>query len=252
MKLSWLGLLLWLPGRCDAGACTNDCSGHGVCTSSTETCTCYEGWGADSDISLYKAADCSARACPSGKAWADVPSSATTAHAEAECSNMGLCDRTTGLCACFSGFEGGACERSSCLNDCSGHGRCVDMKTMATMTEALPLSAATTYEGSESTTTWDQEKIYGCVCDSSWTTGLGSGETQEPEWFGPDCSLRHCPSADNPDTAADETACAAKGDGTVYSGQVGATGNLCHVECADRGVCDYTTGQCRCFTGTDN
>jgi hypothetical protein len=28
------------------------------------------------------------------------------------------------------------------------------------------------------------------LCDSSWPVGLGSGQTQEPEWFGPDCSLR--------------------------------------------------------------
>lgn len=38
--------------------------------------------------------------------------------------------------------------------------------------------------------TWDEDKVYGCVCDSSWSVGLGAGETQEPEWFGPDCSLR--------------------------------------------------------------
>jgi hypothetical protein len=28
--------------------------------------------------------------------------------------------------------------------------------------------------------------IYGCVCDSSWTVGLASGQTQQPEYFGPD------------------------------------------------------------------
>lgn len=39
-------------------------------------------------------------------------------------------------------------------------------------------------------TTWDEDKIFGCVCESQWPVGLGSGETQEPEWFGPDCSLR--------------------------------------------------------------
>lgn len=38
--------------------------------------------------------------------------------------------------------------------------------------------------------TWDEDKIYGCLCDSSWPVGLGANETQEPEWFGPDCSLR--------------------------------------------------------------
>ena len=33
------------------------------------------------------------------------------AHALAECSNMGLCDRATGKCRCFAGFEGEACQR---------------------------------------------------------------------------------------------------------------------------------------------
>ena len=28
--------------------------------------------------------------------------------------------------------------------------------------------------------------------------GLGSGETQEAEYFGADCSLLHCPSGDDP------------------------------------------------------
>jgi hypothetical protein len=37
---------------------------------------------------------------------------------------------------------------------------------------------------------WDSEKLFGCVCDSSWKVGLGANETQEPEWFGADCSLR--------------------------------------------------------------
>ena len=67
------------------------------------------------------------------------------------------------------------------------------MKEMATLTDALPLSPPTTYSGKETTTTWDEDAIFGCVCDSAWAVGLGSGETQTPEWFGYDCSLRHCP-----------------------------------------------------------
>lgn len=89
------------------------------------------------------------------------------------------------------------------------------MKQLAAMPDALPLVNDTfTYSGKEvrwraefqsgvvligffphsyfrheqSTTTWDEEKIFGCHCDSSWAVGLGSGETQAPEWFGYDCS----------------------------------------------------------------
>ena len=56
--------------------------------------------------------DCAERTCPHGKAWFDQPSATDTAHARVECSNMGICDRTSGLCVCRPGFEGAACERS--------------------------------------------------------------------------------------------------------------------------------------------
>jgi hypothetical protein len=46
------------------------------------------------------------------------------------------------------------------------------------MTNALPLSNVTTYTGFESTHTWDEDMVFGCVCDSSWTVGLGSGEVR--------------------------------------------------------------------------
>ncbi len=52
--------------------------------------------------------------CPSELAWVDIPSAATVAHALAECSNQGTCDRATGKCACFAGFEGDACQRCQC------------------------------------------------------------------------------------------------------------------------------------------
>lgn len=72
--------------------------------------------------------------------------------------------------------------------------------------------------GEDDSVTWDEEMIYGCVCDSSWEVGLGSGQTQEPEWFGPDCSLRHCPSGDDPSTTVDETDCYNVTTSSVYSG----------------------------------
>ncbi len=185
--------LLFIPNVVGDCAMLNFCNGHGTCLNSTSTCACYDGWGSSKDVTFYRAPDCSVRTCPSDRAWADIPSGPTTAHAVAECSNRGVCDRSTGQCKCFDGFTGSACQRTSCPNDCSGHGVCLSIKQLARMEAALPLGPNTYYEGNEDTTTWDEDKVYGCLCDSSWPVGLGSGQTQEPEWFGPDCSLRkHC------------------------------------------------------------
>ena len=115
----------------------------------TSVCECFQGFGAASDITLYRAPDCSALTCPSGKAWADVPSTATTAHALAECSNKGICDRTSGTCKCFDGFTGDACQRVKCPNDCSGHGQCYSLRQLAQLSNAFPLNNNTYYEGYE-------------------------------------------------------------------------------------------------------
>jgi hypothetical protein len=84
----------------------------------------------------------------------------------------------------------------------------VNLLQATSMINATPLSMAQVdYGGTLHTTTWDQEKIYGCVCDSSWTVGLLSGQTQETEYYGPDCSLRRCPTGDDPTTTENETDC---------------------------------------------
>lgn len=241
-------VLAFLPSSSAQGCgMLSNCNGHGTCTLSTGKCNCYEGWGADTDIAYYKAPDGSKRVCPAGRAWGDVPTSATSAHALTECSNRGTCDRGSGACTCFPGFAGDACQRMKCPNDCSGHGQCLNVQRMASMTNALPLSNATTYQGYETTHTWDEDMVYGCVCDSSWTVGLGTGETQQSEWFGNDCSLRRCPTGDDPRTAADETDCGGKK--AKYSTEKGKIGNKCHVDCSNRGTCDYRTGTCSCYTG---
>lgn len=54
-----------------------------------------------------------------------------TAHYYMECSNKGLCDRTTATCTCFVGYEGTSCQRASCPNDCSGHGVCKTNRELA-------------------------------------------------------------------------------------------------------------------------
>ena len=87
------------------------CSGHGHCAEGVapgvdETCACDGGYGG---------ADCSLRICPAGVAWSDYATANNTAHAaHFECSNMGSCDRESGLCECRAGFAGEACQRDAC------------------------------------------------------------------------------------------------------------------------------------------
>ena len=65
--------------------------------------------------------------------------------------------------------------------ECSGHGRCVDIADTPSEPNALPVVDST---GVEYNGQFDSGRIFGCVCDSSWTVGLGDGEVQDAEWFG--------------------------------------------------------------------
>ncbi|KUF94749.1 hypothetical protein AM588_10004859 [Phytophthora nicotianae] len=64
--------------------------------------------------------DCSFGKCPSGPSWFTSPSASNTVHNQwSECSDAGICDRTTGQCSCYTPFEGAACEYSYEGYDCS-------------------------------------------------------------------------------------------------------------------------------------
>jgi len=93
---------------------------------------------------------------------------ANDAHPITECSNRGICNRENGICECFENYEGIACERSVCPNNCNNQGVCYTEKQLAE-------DAGRIYE-----TPWDADKFVGCVCD------LG--------FRGPDCRLVECSS----------------------------------------------------------
>ena len=108
--------------------CALNCSGHGSC-GNDDLCTCHQDWLSPDTVTATGGrggggGDCSAMKCPYEIAWVDTPSSENKAHALAECAGRGLCDRDTGECVCFDGYTGKGCRRTTCPNDCSGHGTC--------------------------------------------------------------------------------------------------------------------------------
>jgi len=182
-----------------AAECNNMCSGHGVC-GQNDACTCYRNWRGN---------DCSERTCQFGIAFVDtaqgdlnhggtidIKSTSVVsqwapagtfeeyfnfgtneeAHAYMECSNKGLCDRSSGECVCFDGYEGSACQRTVCPNACSGNGVCRNINDVS---QALSgTNQATDY------LLWDGLKNQACVCD--------------PGYSGVDCSERLCPKGHDP------------------------------------------------------
>jgi len=99
----------------------------------------------------------------------DLNELSNSAHYYMECSNKGICDRSTGTCECFDGYDGVACQRASCPGypaSCSGHGVC---KT------AAQLAAS---DGGNVYKLWNKDATMGCECDAGY--------------YGPDCSQRHC------------------------------------------------------------
>lgn len=140
-----------------------------------------------------------------------------SAHQDIECSGRGLCDRGTGRCTCFNGYEGEACQRTSCPNKCSGHGTC------QSLTRFVKDTGVVTYNPLASGGAYDGTKEFGCLCDAGYR--------------GSDCSLIECPSGVDP---------LGGGGGNSLDGNVLLSDAT---DCSGRGVCDYATGTCSCFKG---
>jgi hypothetical protein len=156
-------------GCCPKSAESIICGGKGDCHTADCVCKCRKG---------FIGGDCSQRSCPLGYAWTDHAVAVDNAHHLTECANMGVCDRTTGMCTCNMGFEGLSCSRKSCPAGCSGHGNCQSMQYAATQKDPGE-GAISVYDAN-----WDAHMMYGCVCDRGYA--------------GPDCMLRDCPTGDDP------------------------------------------------------
>lgn len=156
---------------CEPTACPGDCSRHGACTE-CGICQCYLQPG--STFEAWTDHDCSKRTCKRGKVWGSPATASDTAHEVQECSMAGICDRKTGVCACFPGYEGIACQRTMCPNNCGDKGVCATQEMMAR------------YASKEYVDPWDKDKEQGCICD------LG--------YRGPDCTERECKTGTDPNS----------------------------------------------------
>lgn len=180
-----------------ASECANACSGHGKCTS-YDMCICNRNWQANDcservcqfglahvdtpkgDLNMdgsYSNANIrlleNSFNYPYGTSEqfpnmqdSDLNNVGNSAHDYMECSNKGDCDRTTGECKCYDGYDGVACQRASCPNSCSGHGVCKNIRQLAAA------DAGNIYK------LWDKQSTMGCECDAGFS--------------GPDCSEKLC------------------------------------------------------------
>jgi len=158
-------------------ACDNGCSGHGQCQLHG-VCKCYDNWGVGLS---HLSGDCSERICPFELAWVDTPDKVGSFHKYAECANRGICNRDSGECECFPGYEGKACQRTTCPNDCSGHGRCLYIQNLPYAAVSQDYQKTDFFQQGPATFDyyqWDHSKTRGCYCDP------GYGDV--------DCSKRLC------------------------------------------------------------
>jgi len=87
-----------------------------------------------SGASVYRFLETQPNPAGDWESWpGDYNSGSDEGHYYMECSNRGLCDRKTGQCECFEGYEGRACARTACPNNCNGHGTCESVTELAAM-----------------------------------------------------------------------------------------------------------------------
>lgn len=165
---SW-GQITWDKRRHrQGGLCENSCSNHGTCETNNN-CKCFTGLDGEPE---WTGPDCSQRTCPKDFAWVGDVVNANDLHPWVECSNKGTCDRSSGTCNCFPGYDGVACQRTVCPNNCNDRGTCWPEKHLAS-------KVGRTY-----TAPWDAMKHVGCFCDTGYR--------------GPACDLQECPSGTDP------------------------------------------------------
>jgi hypothetical protein len=233
---------------------------------------------------MWTAADCSQMTCPRGVSWVEQlggDDGAEYKHkANRECSDKGICDRTTGECSCFPGYEGSACQRTTCPNDCSGHGTC---RSNTDFTIDFSEAVFSEQDGVASLDTTSYYDYFLVTYDKAWDSGLQYGCLCDMGFRGVDCAQMECPTSYDP---MDEETCAKYSEweesGTFSGGNSKSTeqGNVILISewdepgndavavayynpieeypcngapagayCSGRGQCDTGSGICQCYAG---
>jgi len=126
---------------------------------------------------------------------------------ESICANRGICDYTTGLCQCNTGYGS-----SDGTNAVGNRGDCGHLLTTIGTCPTNAASVVCSGHGSCS-----NNPVYKCTCDQGWD--------------GSDCSLRRCP----------------QGRSWFDTPIAANTAHSDHVECSNVGYCDTGTGECKCY-----
>ena len=170
----------------DSGVATSSCPGEFISCLGLGVCSGYPSYRCECNSGRH-GPDCALLSCPTGKSWFFFPSLDDSGHTFTECSNMGVCDETTGECICEYGFSGAACEYMDCAGtpECNGNGQCLSMSNLANAAKTNGVSTPRIY-GSDPNNplTWDYDQVHGCLCSTGFE--------------GYDCSLKSCPKGDNP------------------------------------------------------
>jgi len=197
-------------------AATLSTFGYDVDVEKKDSCTCFAKMEDGNQVFAFQAADCSQMTCPHGQSWDAAPTATNSHNTYAECSDRGICNRKTGTCACFSGYDGKGCRRTTCPNDCSSHGVCRTIHELTKlMSENTAWDSLSGFNQADIKydTAWDRDRIRGCDCDAGFR--------------GADCSIKEAPSNADP---------------------LGGKGSEFGMVCSGRGYNDGN-GECVCFKG---
>lgn len=195
----------------------------------------------------WMGADCSLMTCPKGTSWStlvvnDDKTYDNAKHkADVECSDGGICDRATGECTCFPGYEGSSCQRTVCPNDCSGHGTCRSNQDFAVDFSEAVYAEQKSWDGTiEAGGVTSYYDYFIVTYDDAWDAGMQYGCLCDVGFRGVDCSIVECPTSYDPmdretclkysewekwGTYATNQASKVNDDGSTQSPSLGLQGN---------------------------